>query len=408
MTEELEQALRRTFTEAAERAPKAPAGIGAGPRTRRVRHMPPRAMLAAAAVVVAVAGTAVGARTLLAGPAHRVSAKPPTAAPSPSLHPLKKMKVPSIDKVWPGVAFRLPTTLANGHVFHPAALIDAHTIAVTTDVSFEKASALYAYDLRTHATRQITSIVTPPGTKIFASDFIAGGGYVAWWMYDGAQIEIWAAPVAGGPARLVGKSGGQEPSQLAIDGTDAVWSPSGIGGVYRAPLAGGSTARMVPGSASMHLLMWPWIGSPPVQMRSGTIKDNFGVAFARIKNVVTGERRVAHLTDQAAWRCGPTWCVGMNDHFVSEAQRRDGSGRRAIPRLAGIGPDIIPPILDRFVIAAPSGGTIGVYDLRTGKIGDLAIGKGKGAGYVVSQRTTSPLYWTATAGGYVVVDLTAI
>jgi hypothetical protein len=407
MTEELEIALRRTLKDAAERAPKAPEGIGR-PGTHRVRRGPSRALLAAAAVVVAIAGTTIGGRALLDRSPHRVPVDRATAAPSPSLRAFKKTKVPPIEKVWPGVAFHVPNTLPNGRVFHPEAVIDAHTIAVSTDASFEKPDVLYAYDLRTHATRQITSIVTPPGTKVFPSDFTAGGGYVAWWLYDGARTEIWAAPIAGGPARLVAQGGGGNPSQLAIDGTDAVWSPAVTGGVYRAPLAGGGTARMVPGSASMHLLQWPWIGTPRIITRSGTIRDNFGVSFTHVKNAVTGETRSAHLTDQAIWRCGPTWCVGQTDHFVTEAQRRDGSGRRAIPRLSDDGFRSIPPILDRFVITAPSGGTIAVYDLRTGKLGDLGIRAGKGVGYFVTPRLGDPLYWTATAGGYVIVDLASI
>jgi len=407
MTEQLENALRRTLKDAAEHAPKAPPGIGLAPRTHRVRRGPSRTMLAAAAVVVAITGTTVGVHALLNDSSHRTPAdEHVTAAPSPSLHPLKKTKVPAIEKVWPGAAFRVPRTLPNGHVFHPAAIIDAHTIAVTTESSFEKADAIYAYDLRSHATRQITTIVTPPGTKMFASDFIAGGGYVAWWLYDGTRTEIWAAPVSGGQARLVAQSNGRGPSQLAIDGTDAVWSLDPVGGVYRAPLAGGGTTRMVPGSTSMHLLLWPWIGTPPTRLRSGSIRDNFGVAFAHVRNAVNGETRSAHLTDRAVWRCGPTWCVGADDHFVTEAQRRDGSGRRAIPRVAAGGFDLVPPVLDRFVITAPSGGTIAVYDLRTGKIGDLRIGKG--GGYVTSQRVSSSFYWTTTAGGYVVVNLGAI
>jgi len=403
MTEELETALRRTLRDAADRAPKAPAGI-ANPGGRRVRRVPPRAMLAAAAVIVAVTGTAVGVRTVLTDPARRVSAGRTAAAPSPSLHPVGKLRLPPIEQVWPGVAVRLPKTLKNGRVFHPAAIIDAHTIAVTTDASFEKADALYAYDLRTNAARRITDIVTPPGTKLFASDFIGGGGYVAWWLHDGTRTEVWAAPVAGGPARLVGETPGTGPSQLAIVGTEAVWSPGDTGGVYRAPLAGGGRARMVPGSASMHLLQWPWIGGPPALLRA-PIKDNPGVAFAHIENAVTGDKRSARLTDQAIWRCGPTWCVGADDHFVTEAQRRDGGGRRAIPPTPR-GRLLLPPILDRFVITVPSGGTVAVYDLRTGKIGDLGVRTS--GGYVVSQRPSSPLYWTTTATGYVVVDLAAI
>jgi hypothetical protein len=413
MTEELENALRRTLRDAAERAPQAPPGIGLEPHRPRASRGYSRIVLTAAAVAVAIGGATVGGRTLLNGSSSpgTSAAKHSTAAPSPALHRPKKTKVPPIEKVWPGVAFNVPKTLPNGHVFQPQAIIDDHTIAVTTDSSFEKADAVYAYDLRSHQARPITTVVTPPKTKLFASGFTVGGGYVAWWLNDGTRAEIWAAPLTGGPAKLVGQADSRGLSGLAIDGKDAVWSVDPVGGVYRAPLTGGGTARMVPGSTSMHILTWPWIGSPPTTLpRSGLITDSFAATggFAHVKNVSTGETRSAHLTDRALWQCGLTWCVGYGPNFVTEVQRRDGSGRQAIPSDAN-GFNVHPPLLDRFVITIPSGGTIAVYDLRTGKMGDLEINHGKGGnGGVMARDPASRLYWATTNGGYVVVNLGAI
>jgi hypothetical protein len=412
MTEELENALRRTLRDAAEHAPRAPQGIGLEPRRPRASRGSARMVLTAAAVAVAIGGATVGGRTLLSGSSSGTpAAEHSTAAPSPALHRPKKTNVPPIEKVWPGVAFHVPKTLPNGHVFHPEAVIDDHTIAVTTESSFEKADAVYAYDLRNHQARQITTIVTPPKTDLFANDFTVGGGYVAWWLNDGTRVEIWAAPLSGGPGKLVGQANSRGLSALTIDGKDAVWSLDPVGGVYRAPLAGGGTARMVPGSASMHILDWPWIGSPrTMPPKSGLVTDNFAATggFAHVKNVSTGETRSAHLTDRALWQCAPTWCLGYGPNFVTEVQRRDGSGRQAIPSdVNGFG--VHPPLLDRFVITTPSGGTIAVYDLRTGKMGDLAIKHGKGQNAVVVARDpASRLYWTMTNDGYVVVDLGAI
>ena len=413
MIEELENALRRTLRDAAERAPQAPPGIGLARRPRRSRGYS-RMVLTAAVAAVAIGGATVGGRTLLTGsssPGTPAAGKHSTAVPSPALHRPKKTKVPAIEKVWPGVVFNVPKTLPNGHIFHPQAIIDDHTIAVTTDSGFERADAVYAYDLRSHQARQITTIVTPPNAKLFASGFTVGSGYVAWWLNDGTRTEIWAAPVSGGPAKLVGQANSRGLSALTIDGKDAVWSQDPVGGVYRAPLTGGGTARMVPGSASMHILEWPWIGSPPTTPpRSGLITDSFAATggFAHVKNVATGEKRSAHLTDRGLWQCGPTWCVGYGPNFVTEVQRRDGSGRQAIPSDVN-GFDVHPPLLDRFVITVPSGGTIAVYDLRTGKMGDLEINRGKGSNSMAMTRDpANRLYWTTTSGGYVVVDLGAI
>jgi hypothetical protein len=128
MTDELEAALRRTLADAAERAPKAPPGIGREPRTPLARRGYSR-MVLAAAVALAVGGVAVGGRTLLSGSEGSSSSggghavRPPATAPSPTLHRPKKTKVPPMEQVWPKAIHRVPRTLTNGRVFHPEAII---------------------------------------------------------------------------------------------------------------------------------------------------------------------------------------------------------------------------------------------------------------------------------------------
>jgi hypothetical protein len=403
MTEELENALRRTLTEAAERAPKAPSGTGLEPRKARAPRGYSRVLLAAAAVAVAIGGATIGGRMVLSGSPDRH----PAAAKSPVLQRPKTAKVAPIEDVWPGVTFRVPTTLPNGRTFQPEAIIDDRTILVSTESSFEKVDDLYAYDLRKHTAKQITTVAAPPKTKLFASDFTVGGGYVAWWLNDGSRTEIWAAPLSGGQARLVGQASAQGLTQLSITGKDAVWSLTSVGGVYRASLAGGGTAQLVPGSTGMHILAWPWIGSP--RNRLGAPSGGRYIGFEHIKNVLTGEERSANLTDRGLWHCGLTWCVGQGPgpNLVTEVQRRDGSGRRAIPMEHSTVD--IPPILDRFAITFPPGGTLAVYDMRTGKSGDLRIQFAKDSRtWVAARDPASPLYWTTTPGEYVIVDLGAI
>jgi hypothetical protein len=412
MTDELQDALRRTLADAAERAPKAPPGIGLEPRTRRAPRGYSRMALTAAAVALAIVGATVGGRTLLSGSQSSGSqssggreARQPATAPSPTLHRPKKTKVPPMEQVWPKAIHRVPRTLTDGRVFRPEAVIDDHTILISTESSFEKPDALYAYDLRNHATKQITTVVTPPATTVFATGFTVGSGYAAWWVAGDYGGEIWSAPIAGGGARLVSRVNTSAPSRIAIDGGDVVWSPERIGGIYRASVSGGPAQEM-PGTRSMYILAWPWVGSPPPTQAVG--EPSMGVtAFAHVTNVLTGETRSARLTDRAAWKCGLTWCVGHGPDFVTEAQRRDGSGRRAIPAQQ---PEWgLAPILDRFVVTFPVAGTIAVYDLRTGRSGDLRISHGKGAAsYVMPRDPANRLYWTTTNGGYVIVDLGAI
>jgi hypothetical protein len=401
MTEELEQALRRTFAEAAERAPKAPPGLGRleGSRPRGRSRGYPRVALVAAAVAVAVGGATVGGRTLLTGTHASGTA---TAGASPALHRLKKTTVPPMEKVWPQAIHRLSKRLPNGREYQPLTFLDGHTLLVSTESSYEKADALYVYDLRKHTARQVTTVVTPPKATMFASYFTTGDGYVAWAIAGERGGEVWAAPLTGGKAHRVARTGTAAPNHLAIDGGNVYWSLPRAPGVYRAPIAGGA-ARLVGGTGSEYILQWPWVGSPRDSRGLSA-----GVRFATIKNVRTGETRSARLTDRAAWHCGPTWCVGQTSDFVTEAQRRDGGGRHAIPDVMSM--SAVPPSLDRFVITAPAGGTTAVYDLKTGRIGDLGVTFKKSQDVVstLPQEPGNPLYYTETGGGYVLVDLAAI
>ncbi|GLY73461.1 hypothetical protein Airi01_017280 [Actinoallomurus iriomotensis] len=360
----------------------------------------PRVALAAAAVVVAMGGATVAGRALLTG-THAPGTANGTA--SPALHRLKETAVPPMEKVWPKAIHRVPDTLPNRRKFLPLTFLDAHTLLVSTDSSFEKADALYAYDLREHTTRRIATVVTPPKTKLFASGFSTGDGYVAWYLAGDYGTEIWAAPLAGGAARLVSRADTPVPTALAIDGGKVLWSVGKTGGVFRAPVTGGATEK-VPGTRGTYILQWPWVGAP-----AAVLPPNTGVTgFANVRNVVTGETRTARLTDGAAWSCGVTWCVGRDSHLVSEAQRRDGSGRQAIPDLESASRN--PPSLDRFVITFPAKHSIAVYDLRTGKAGDLGIKQQDKNSFVfrLADDPANRLYYTITDGGYVLVDLGAI
>jgi hypothetical protein len=354
--------------------------------------------MAAAAVAIAIGGATVGGRALLTGTHAPGTAK---AGASPALHRLKKTAVPPMEKVWPQAIHRLSKKLPNGHAYHPLTFLDDHTLLVSTESSFEKADALYAYDLHKHTARQITTVVTPPKTQMFASYFTTGDGYVAWAIAGHYGGEVWAAPLTGGKAHRVARTGTSTPDHLAIDGGNVYWSLVRSPGVYRAPIAGGD-ARLVGGTGSEYILQWPWVGSPRDSLGTAA-----GVRFATAKNVKTGETRSARLTDRAAWHCGPTWCVGQKN-FVTEAQRRDGSGRHAIPDVESM--SAVPPSLDRFVITSPAGGTIAVYDLETGRIGDLGVTSEKKlpSTWVRPQEPGNPLYYTVTDGGYVLVDLAAI
>jgi hypothetical protein len=191
---------------------------------------------------------------------------------------------------------------------------------------------------------------------------------------------------------------------MVIDHGDVVWSVNGSGGVYRAPLTGGAP-EPVPGTKGMHILSWPWVGSPDGVEGVGTKKNQFG----QLRNLRTGETRSTHLTRDATgmWACGLTWCTGNGRGGATEVEHRDGSDHHAIPS-QGVSPGD-PPALDRFVITTPTRTTAALYDLKTHRMGDLGIvAKGNGVSYMALRNPANRLYWSDAATSYLIIDLGAI
>ncbi|GAA4628366.1 hypothetical protein GCM10023196_044380 [Actinoallomurus vinaceus] len=235
------------------------------------------------------------------------------------------------------------------------------------------------------------------------------------WAGDNAEAEIWAAPADGRAAHRVADLPGKNTqlTRLVIDGNDAVWSVEGTGGVYRAPLTGG-TPQAVPGSAGTHILDWPWIGGP--YSLEGPVSDH-AVTFEHLLNARTGQKRSADLTDHDGWECGVTWCTGDGPAGASEVQRRDGGGRHAIPNgLAGVVEQV--PMLDRFVLINPSlslkpgphaYGKTALYDLETGRMGDLGVDAVNDDGFGPgSQNPANRLGFVKNGDDYLIVDMGAI
>ena len=384
--------------------PQAPSTIDVGRavrdgrRRRRTRRMLEcGAVVAAVAVIVAVAG-AVGTHGILANR----GGSPLGSAGHGVLQRPKPVHASPVDRVWPEAVHRVPDTLPDGRAYRPWTLVDGHTMVITAHSGAGKANTVYAYDLRTREAKRLAEVSGAQG-------FTAGSGSVVWWRITGGAAEIWAVPASGGTAHRVAlqRGVGQGLSRVVVDGGDVVWSVEGTGGVYRAPLTGG-TPQPVPGSAGMHILAWPWIGTPYGIEGVGEKK----VIFEHLLNTRTGERRAADLTDRDGWGCGVTWCIGGGRAGASEAQRRDGSRRHAVPNgvpaLDGL------PILDRFVVTYPSGrlegprGNAALYDLNTGRMGDLSLPYGAEGAGMNALDPTNRLVYAPIADGYLIIDLRAI
>ncbi len=319
--------------------------------------------------------------------------------------------------MWPEAVRKIPATLPNGRKFRPVLYLDDHTLLINTESGFEKADMLSAYDLDTGKATELARITTPPRAVIFASDFTAGHGTLAWWTQrkqgQGTVVDIWGVPVTGGTPQKItsfpGELGGLD--HLAIAGGKIAWSLTKGGGVHQAPLSGGEAAP-IPGTRGMHLIQWPWAASPSAfdTPESQETQPTFG----HLLNVETGERREAIVKPgDRPGICGITWCIGGrpdqngSGHYV--AHRRDGSAEREIPGSAKA-----PPALDRFIVAPASGRTglegVVLYDIVTGRGGDLGIRRGEG-GSLSSPRLMSgaqSLLSYTIKGEMTVIDLTAI
>ncbi|NUW31480.1 hypothetical protein HTZ77_08590 [Nonomuraea sp. SMC257] len=373
---EVEDTLRATFGRAEDHAPRLPALLAERlvvVHRRRRRRV--RTAMAAAAVALAVGGTFAvtrGGDTITAVPAsERYSAKPD--AP--------------VRQVWPRAVKEAPAKGPGGLDWRLDALIDDRTalmVTVTADVGRD--AALYAYDLEDGTQREIVTFPEPEDESGHANGIAVGGGHVVWWTGSKDRVaSLWTVPVDGGKPRLLGtrsiKEGdGSGIDRMAVAGDRLVFSLY-TGGVFSVPLTGG-TVEPVEGGAGMHLLSWPWIGTP------GPGGEPHGTVYARIVNVETGETRTA-VTEpgEQIQICGVTLCFGQNAEGRSLVRHRDGSASKALPGDVAL---MDPPTQDRFFVSTYGDGRpegVGLYDVETGASGDLGI---RGDGQLISLPSTEP------------------
>lgn len=427
--ENLEETLNRTLERHAERAPAPAADLIGRVETRYRRRRRARMTGAAATMALVLSGTAFGVWPS-AGPDGALAPADTAAAP-PSL-PAKasgdRFETTPIEKLWPEAVHRIPARLPDGTEIAPQALIDERTVLVSASARFEKASALYAYDLATGEATKITDVVAPKKTKIFASGFTVGDGRILWHTTSADRTStIWSVSVKGGTAvatveRIPGGTGDGPTASaengtavatvesasagigdLTVSGGKIYWSGP-RGGVYTAPLSGGP-AESVPGTEKERLVQWPWAGGP-VHDRSQD-GDKAQVTHRELRNLETGEKRSTVLTTAGdmSWDCGITWCLSRDEKSVTS---RDG-GRMAL--LPGHPVDT-RVALDRFALSVTGSGNkarVLVNDLRTGRVGSIAPMLSDGdASYSILKGTGSRMYDTLVEGGHLIVDLEAI
>ncbi|MEQ4718375.1 hypothetical protein [Nonomuraea sp. B19D2] len=359
---EVEETLRRTLGEAAGQAPRLPALLPERlERIHRRRRGRARVALAAAAVVLVTGATMAvvrGGDTITAVPATQ------TRSERPAEH---------VEKVWPEAVRKVPANGPGVVPWRPVAVIDGRTVLMEASAESARTGAVYAYDLDGGAERRIATVPAPEGTVGFANGFAVGSGHVAWWTQTKDRVaHLWTVPLDGGTAEVVADhrldvtDDGSGIDGLAIANDKIVFSLY-TGGVFTVSLEGGAVQPVDRGTG-MHLLSWPWVGTPAAG------GEPRGTRFERILNVETGEARTAIVNPgEKLHTCGVTICLGQTEDGESFFRKRDGSEQKIVP--GNVSP-LRPPTQDRFYVSTYGDGKpegVGLYDLNTGESGDLGI-----------------------------------
>ncbi|WP_030923102.1 TolB family protein [Streptosporangium amethystogenes] len=393
---DLENELSRFLVDAAERAPRVPAGLSATVKARhRRRRARSAALLAAVAVVVVIGGAGVAVNAVRTSVAPQPVANA-TDKPTGRAKPPADVIPPSIEKVWPQAVHKIPATLPDGRDYYPELLLDDRTLLVITGITGGKRRFLWSYDLHSGKPTRIAEIPLTKGSQSFADDIAAGDGNIVWWAFKEAgknQVaQIWTVPVRGGTPRPVSdvpmgnatKQLGQI-TDLTVVGKNVIFAYE-KGGVYRVPLSGGQM-QPVKGAERQRILQWPWVGAHRVEN-----------GFAELFNAETGERRDAVVAADEEVRCGVIRCAGVKVRYEkvkvtctvkpctdkvkqkrvilrSFVRNRDGSGERPLPDPTLYGPTDLA--LERFfkqILHGPRGESVmALYDVETGRMADLGL-----------------------------------
>ncbi|MEU4725305.1 hypothetical protein AB0G06_37340 [Nonomuraea dietziae] len=395
----IEERLSRTLEHAAERAPRlaVPAAQRLETGYRRRRHRS-QALLAAAAVVVVAGGVVAGLQA--GGDGRTLPAADPSEVPSAVI----SVAAEPVEKVWPQAVWKMPVKDSEGRELHPVTLTDDGTLLVKAWREVEQPEVLYLYDLAGGKLRKITDVRRPKKNGGAAADFSMGDGVVAWWTSTKTSVRLWAVPLTGGEARQVAEheTGGDVIDNLVVAKGAIVFSVL-KGGVFSVPLNGGQVTPVERGSG-LHLLSWPWAGSP------GTWSPPDGAPFTHLVNLETGQTSDAAPARQGEQllACGVQSCLATTPGGARAFTRlRDGTQQQEVPTGFQI-PE--PPSQSRFYVRtlrsdAPG---LGLYDLKTGTLADLGIGNGAAQGEVPVADRAGRMMTYQTASGRYVIDLSRI
>ncbi|MFG1699610.1 hypothetical protein [Nonomuraea sp. NPDC049309] len=331
-----------------------------------------------------------------------IGAVPAQARPEPAARPVVTAAAERpIEKVWPKAVHKVPGRLPGGGHARPVAMLGAGRLLLTSESRAERANALYVRHLRGGKTVKLAGIPLPKGTTLFPSGFTAGHGKIAWWTARGTKArtaDIWTVPEGGGKARKVASVPLPPPSPagditgLAVTRKGFAWSV-GDRGVYTVTAAGGKPRR-VAGTKGLHLMRWPWAGSPGP-------RDPRTAPYQSIRNVETGETRAAPAGTAVA--CGVSRCVTRSGgSSTGRVLGRDGRPQGTV-NVDGIRPQ--PLLRDRFAVAQTPGRAL-IHDLRS-KTTVVIKGIDTRVGHVTAPADDF-VRFARPGGAYLIVDLASV
>ncbi|MEU0567672.1 hypothetical protein ABZ297_20110 [Nonomuraea sp. NPDC005983] len=397
----IEERLSRTLGHAAERAPRlaAPAAERLETGYRRRRHRS-QALLAAAAVVVVAGGVVVGLRA--GGDGTALPADGPSGAPSAVI---SAGTAQPVEKVWPQAVWKMPVKDSEGRELRPVALTDDGKLLVQAWRKSLRPEVLYLYDPAGGDLRKIADVPASKKGGAGASNISMGEGVVAWWTWTKTSVHLWAVPLTGGEARQVAEHKTRDDfvGGLAVANGAIVFSMQ-KGGVFSVPVNGGQVTPVDRG-AGLHLLSWPWAGSP------GTWSPKDGAPFTHLVNLETGQTSDAAPARQGEQllACGVQSCLATTSGGARAFTRqRDGSEQQEVPTGFQI-PE--PPSQSRFYVRTLRSDSpgLGLYDLKTGTLADLGIGDmaARTGEVPVADRAGRMMTYRTKSGRYV-IDLSRI
>ncbi|HEX6682361.1 MAG TPA: hypothetical protein VF062_06175 [Candidatus Limnocylindrales bacterium] len=385
MATELEQRLERVLSAAAGMAPEPEDDFTARVTTRTRHRRRVRAGMVTAAAVVAVAGIA----TPFAIPdgVQRQDATQVRISPGP---PVDVTTARPAEELWPDAVVRLPATLPDGRPYSVAHRLPDGRFLIAP---FGVTGGYFPPEVLDATTGQSTKLMPDNPSLTYMGGIQVGPTLAVWLMQQGtattAPIEVWAAPLSGGPATRRGVFDPQQRKAYMARGYETGGSLYLTVSTTAGPVESNDAAtyRLGPDGAMNRVEVAdgltitdynPWLKPTATAQCSPLPSAGRCVLWqapflpVRFFNLETIQWRTPLVAPEYPEpNCHPEWCFAHKDD-VWTAYRFDGRGAVSLSKLSGDRPRNFGVSLSRFtVIMTDTSPNIKQYlwDLKTNTVG---------------------------------------